>query len=51
MELRTIPIKRRSPITKREGMCQKGVCELFVGGKRISDSFSGECWLCELDLE
>ena len=51
MELRTIPIKRRSPITKREGMCQKGVCELFVGGIRISDSFSGECWLCELDLE
>ena len=51
MELRMVPIKRRSPIIKREGMCQEGVCELFVGGKRISDSFSGECRLCALDSE
>ena len=51
MELRMVPIKRRSPIIKREGMCREGICELFAGGKRVSDQFSGECWLYILDSE
>ena len=49
MSLRTVQIKRRPLVIKREGMCRVGLCELYVGGKRMSESFSGECWVCVMD--